>query len=38
MTVAMFRRTLPRMGSLRKRSDGVWQARIYAGLDPVSGK
>ena len=26
------------MGSLRSRGDGVWQARVYAGLDPVSGK
>ncbi len=26
------------MGSLRERSPGVWQARVYNGLDPVSGK
>lgn len=26
------------MGSLRERSPGLWQARIYVGLDPVSGK
>jgi integrase len=26
------------MGSLRQRGEGVWQARVYAGLDPVSGK
>ena len=25
------------MGSLRERSPGVWQARVYNGLDPVSG-
>lgn len=29
---------MTRMGSLRQRGDGVWQARLYAGLDPVSGK
>jgi integrase len=26
------------MGSLRARSEGVWQARVYSGLDPLSGK
>lgn len=26
------------MGSLRQRSEGVWQARVYSGLDPLSGK
>jgi integrase len=26
------------MGSLRQRSEGVWQARVYTGLDPLSGK
>jgi integrase len=38
MTLAMNRRTMSGVGSLRKRGDGVWQARVYAGLDPVSGK
>ena len=27
-----------RVGSFGQRSDGVSQARVYAGLDPVSGK
>jgi integrase len=26
------------MGSLRERSLGVWQARVYNGVDPVSGR
>ena len=38
MTLAMSCRTVSYMGSLRRRGDGVWQARVYAGLDPVSGK
>jgi hypothetical protein len=25
------------MGSLAERSPGAWQARVYNGLDPVSG-
>jgi hypothetical protein len=29
---------LPVKGSLRRRSEGVWQARVYAGLDTLSGK
>ena len=38
MTLAMSCRPVSHMGSLRQRGDGVWQARVYAGLDPVSGK
>ncbi len=26
------------MGSLRERAPGIWQARVYNGLDPVSGR
>jgi integrase len=36
LSIILARLTL--MGSLRQRSEGVWQARVYAGLDPLSGK
>jgi integrase len=26
------------VGSLRERAPGIWQARVYTGLDPVSGR
>jgi hypothetical protein len=38
ITLAINLPGMPIMGSLRQRSEGVWQARVHAGLDPSSGK